>query len=293
LGEAEDEVDGLPRIFGLKRQMEKTIIPSNDTVIQSGDLVAFATVGQHSFRRILQACGHDPPIFPDQPRVLIFGANRLGQEVAQSYIDDGCQVTVVSESLEDANELAGSEFAGTDLIDVIHGDPMDTDLLREIDIDAHDVSIAVLDDDHTNIAVSLQAAEMGVVRTGLVLDDSQLAMVARRIGQSFAVSRRRVTVNKILQQVHSKVEGAFTLLASIKDLVFMSANVEEGHQLIDKTVSDLEADGKYRVAFIQRKGRQGGSSLLRASPEQSLRAGDRLMMFARVEDIEAIEEKLL
>jgi trk system potassium uptake protein TrkA len=294
LQEAEDEIDGLPRIFGMKRKTERSKIPGWGESITSGDLLAFATIGQHSFKRILQAAGHSPPAYPEKPRVLIFGATRLGQQIAASYLKDGSRVTVISDSLEAANELAGSNIGENENLDVMHGDAKDVDLLTEIDIEDHDISIAVLSDDHTNMAVSMQAAEMGVERTGLVLDDSGMATVARRIGQSFAISRRRVAINSILRRVHSRVEGNYHLLTSVPDLVGMSATIGPGHKLLDKEVSVLERGGALcRVAFILRPVRGGKESMLRASGDQVFKEGDRLMLFARVEDIGKVEERLL
>ena len=50
--EAEDRVDGLPRIFGVKVEGEGSKIPTEQTVITENSLLAFATVGKHTYRRI-------------------------------------------------------------------------------------------------------------------------------------------------------------------------------------------------------------------------------------------------
>ena len=290
--EARDNVDGLPRIFGIKEPGKKSHIPDSDSVIVSNSLVAFATIGKHTFRRILLATGHEPPDYPDHPRVMVFGATRLGQQIAKSYLEDGCRVTVISENLEQANELAGSDFANTELLDSIHGDPLDAGLLQELDVDEHHIAISALSDDHANMAVALHATELGVARVGMVLDDSQMAQIARRIGHSFAVSRRRVSINYILRHVHSKVEGNYHLLSTIPDIVGMSAILGPGHQMIGNKVKVLESK-LCRVAFIHRTSQSSGTeSILRASSDQILMEGDRLMLFAKVEDIENVEKRL-
>jgi len=289
--DAEDRVDGLPRIFGVKVSGEGSKIPTESTVITEHSLLAFATVGKHTFRRILEAAGHDPAPYPKSPRVLIFGATRLGRQIARSYLEEGCRVTVISESLEEANALAGSEYGDTDLLDSIHGDPLDSDLLQELDIENHDISIAALKDDQTNIAVSLQAAELGIERTGMVLDDSQMAQVARRIGETYAVSRRRIAINYILRQVHNRVEGNYHLLASVPELVGMSASVGSGNKMIGRQIKKLEGN-ICRVAFVQRSAETGSESMIRATPDLFLKEGDRLMLFAKVKDIENVEDLL-
>ncbi|MBC8437731.1 MAG: NAD-binding protein [Euryarchaeota archaeon] len=291
LQQAEDKVDGLPRVFGLKEPGKKSMIPNSNTVITENSLLAFATVGKHTFSRILMATGHQPPEFPEQPRIMIFGGTRLGQEIAKSYLKDGCRVTVISEKLEGANELAGADFANTELLDSIHGNPLDQELLRELDISEHDIAITALKDDHANMAVAMQATEMGVGRVGMVLDDSQMAQIARRIGHSFAVSRRRVAINYILRQVHSKVEGNYHLFTSIPEIVGMSALISPGHRMIGKRVKELEGKS-CRVAFLHRTTSSGSESIVRATSDLEFKEGDRLMLFARVKDIEKIENRL-
>jgi len=291
ISQAENNVDGLPRIFGVKDSGEKSKIPTQETVITNNSLLAFATIGKHTFTRISKAAGHNPPIYPEKPRVLIFGATRLGRQIARSYLEEGCRVTVISESLEEANELAGSEYGNTELLDSIHGDPLDADLLQEIDIDDHDISIAALRDDQANIAVSLQAAELGIERTGMVLDDSQMAKVARRIGQSYAVSRRRIAINYILRQVHSKVEGNYHLLDSVPELVGMSAKIVPRNKMIGKQVKKLEGS-ICRVAFIERSSDTDSESIIRATPDLLLKEGDRLMLFVKVKQVSEVEKRL-
>jgi len=288
---AEDNVDGLPRIFGVKDSGEKSKIPTQDTIITNNSLLAFATIGKHTFSRISKAAGYNPPKYPESPRVLIFGATRLGRQIARSYLEEGCRVTVISESLEEANALAGSEYGNTELLDSIHGNPLDAGLLQEIDIENHDISVAALKDDQANIAVSLQAAELGIECTGMVLDDSQMAQVARRIGQSYAVSRRRIAINYILRQVHSKVEGNYHLLASVPELVGMSARIGTGNKMIGRQVKKLEGS-ICRVAFIERYSDTGSESIIRATPDLFFKEGDRLMLFVKVKQVKEVEDLL-
>ncbi|HJM87937.1 MAG TPA: hypothetical protein QF433_06945, partial [Candidatus Thalassarchaeaceae archaeon] len=164
-------------------------------------------------------------------------------------------------------------------------------LLQEIDIDDHDISIAALRDDQANIAVSLQAAELGIERTGMVLDDSQMAKVARRIGQSYAVSRRRIAINYILRQVHSKVEGNYHLLDSVPELVGMSAKIVPRNKMIGKQVKKLEGS-ICRVAFIERSSDTDSESIIRATPDLLLKEGDRLMLFVKVKQVSEVEKRL-
>jgi len=175
----------------------------------------------------------------------------------------------------------------------MHGDLQDVDLLNELELGSHDISIAVLEDDHANIAVAMQASELGVQRSGLVLDDSDLALMVKRIGRTYAVSRRRVAIDSILQHVHSRVPGTYHLLASVPDLVGMTAVIAPGSALIGKPVSSLERGGKCRVAFIERKGRGDSKTKLRASSDKVFMEDDRLLLFVLLTGVDQVESDLM
>ena len=290
--EAVDNIDGLPLIFAAKEVGGNAFIPKRETIIKPNMKLAFATMGEHTFRRILTACGHQPPQYKDKPRILIFGATRLGKQIAESYVRDGSRVTVISESLEEANELAAGDYDNFNLIDSIYGNPLDQDLLYELDIQDHDIAIAALADDHRNMAATMQAAELGVARCGMVLDDSQLAQVAHRIGHTTAISRRKTAITYILQHVHKRVPGKYTLLNSMKGIISMSAKIESGSNLVGKQIASLEKKG-CRVAFIDRQSRNGATVSHRGSELQFFKEGDRLVLFTTERQVTQVENKLL
>ena len=81
---------------------------------------------------------------------------------------------VIEPDLDAANELVGSRTGNSKRLDVIHGDPQDGELLRELSINSQDIAIAALADDNLNIAISMRAKDKGVPRTGLILKDRAL-----------------------------------------------------------------------------------------------------------------------
>ena len=78
LGEAEASIDGLPKAFTLCRKGESAIVPTDETRVEVGDRLIFATIGEHTFKRISKAAGHIEPPYPETPRVAIFGATARG-----------------------------------------------------------------------------------------------------------------------------------------------------------------------------------------------------------------------
>ena len=111
LGKAEENIDGLPQAFTLCRKGQSAIVPTHETVVEIGDRLVFATIGEHTFKRISKAAGHVEPPYPEAARVAIFGATPLGKQLASEYLREGCWVTVLDEHLEAANELIGPQKA--------------------------------------------------------------------------------------------------------------------------------------------------------------------------------------
>ena len=245
-----------------------------------------------SFKRISKAAGHVEPPYPEVPRVAIFGATALGKQLAAEYLGEGCWVTVLDEHLEAANELVGSSIGAHKRLDVIHCNLGDLDLLREIELAEHDIAIAALSNDHDNIAIAMRAADIGIQRTGLVLDDSALARVVRRIGLTYAVSQRRVTIDSILMQVHRRVPGHYQLMPSVPEIVAMSASIFKGHSRLGQTIEKIERKGSFRIAFVERENAEGSRIMFRPKSDMTVKVGDRLILFVSANDVSSVEKIL-
>ena len=80
---------GMPLIVGLKRDGEKSLVPDGDFMLMPNDRIAVATTGLSSFNRILNIFGHEATDFPAEPRVAVLGANKIGQRIADDWLQSG------------------------------------------------------------------------------------------------------------------------------------------------------------------------------------------------------------
>ena len=172
--QAADAIDGLPIPVGIVASGGKSSIIDDSTEAESGDLLLFAAIGVHVQTRISAACGFTSEPMVDQPRVIIFGATSVGNDLADHYLKNESYVTVVEPDLNVANDLVGSDLGNHRRLDVIHGEPSDVELLKDIGMSDHDIAISTLDDDNGAIAIAMRAVDEGVNRTGLIVDDSTL-----------------------------------------------------------------------------------------------------------------------
>ena len=291
LRDAGKNIAGLPTIVGLMKEDKTTSVPDAETNLVPGDRLAFATIGVGSFPRIVRLTGNEEEEFPSNPRVLIFGANLLGTRLVSTYLNSGCRVTVIEEDLELANKLAGSEIGNHRLLDIINGEHRDIELLKDIDVESHNLALAALEDDHAGIAAVLLAQDMGVDRTGLILNDAKLVKVVHRMGITFAVARRKVALDAILTKIHSYLPGAYNMLETIPNVVGMSVPVTEGHKFVGNTLDECKIPKGCKVVFIQRTVNNKTMTLSGESNKQLL-ANDRLIVFMPTEKVATFEKSM-
>ena len=282
---------GMPLIVGLKRDGEKSLVPDGDFMLMPNDRIAIATTGLSSFNRILNIFGHEATDFPTEPRVAVIGANRIGQRIADDWLEAGASVTVIERDLQLANMLSGTETGSHPKLEVIHGDHLDRDILTEIGISEHHMAIAALEDDLASIAAALLASDMGVQTTGLLLYDADLVKVTQRMGITFAVDRKRVAVDNMLAQIHTKTVGGYAILSNIPNIIGVSMLVSSESGFAGKRVLEASFPDWMRIAFIQRLNTNGTWESLRPSLDKTLLEGDRLIIFCSPERVVELEKR--
>ena len=282
----------LPSIHAIGRRGSREKLSSGEEIIQEGDNILFVTGSTDSFGEIAKALGIPDTEMPPKPSVAIFGATSFGSSLAQHYLDGGSNVVIIEPDLDAANSLVGSRIGISKRLDVIHGDPQDEDLLRELAIEEHDIAIAALGDDNLNISISMRAMDKGVMRTGLLLNDRALVEAIHRIGLR-PVSKRRVAVTSILKSIHMHVPGSFQRIPSMPSLVSISAEIHPDNDLIGSLFSDVEK--KLGVSFVmveRQEGDDGG--VIAGVPEHDgvIAEGDRVHLFLDIDDLGKVEKSL-
>ncbi|MDP6869698.1 MAG: NAD-binding protein [Candidatus Poseidoniaceae archaeon] len=290
--ESESSVEGgMPTIVGLKRSGTPGKVPTYDDQLLPDDKIAIATAGKASFNRILRIFGHETSDFPSNPYVAIFGGGLVAIRSAKAWLNSGAKVTIIERDLQKANALAGSDIGNLSACEIIHGDHLDKDLLKEIEISSHDIAIAALENDHESIAAALLANDLGVERTGLTLYDADLANVVKRMGITYSVDRRRVAVDSILSKIHSEIPGPYAVLSTISDIVGINLPVTSKLKFEGKTLADVNLPDWSKAAFIQRKNIDNEWETMRPLPNKTILDGDRLTIFLPPDRIDDIEKK--
>ena len=283
---------GIPSIYALRVEGEKGRLTTGSEIIQEGQILVFVSRSTDQFPQITRAVGRKDDEFPSNAQIAIFGASQFGSKLADHYLSRGFNVVVIEPDLDAANELVGSAVGNSKRLDVIHGDPQDEELLRELGIDHHDIAVAALDDDNMNIAISMRAKDKGVPRTGLLLKDRALVEAVHRIGLTRPVSRRLVTVTSILKSIHMNVPGTYQVIPPIPAIISISGEVNTEHAFAGKSVKDVENSLGARVVMVERLDESDSTNVLNPHTVDSIEVGDRIYLFLARDDLKKVEKAL-
>tara|TARA_B100000131_G_scaffold323183_1_gene380338 strand:- start:4608 stop:6032 length:1425 start_codon:yes stop_codon:yes gene_type:complete len=286
-----EEVAGFPRIIASCQKGEEGSIVSGGEIIQHGDMLVFVTNSTRFFGEIARLVGDNDSEMPDRPSVAIFGATNFGSSLASYYLERGSNVTIIEPDLDAANSIVGSSIGVNKRLDVIHGDPQDEDLLRELAVEEQDIAIATLSDDNLNISISMRAFDKGVSRTGLILKDRALVEAIQRIGLR-PVSKRRVAVKSILKAIHMHVPGSYEPIPRMPSLVSISAEINSGSRLLGKDLSEVEDIIGASLVMLERPNQEGEKSSVPFGEIGSLNDGDRIYLILEIDDIGKVEKSL-
>lgn len=118
---------------------------------------------------------------------------------------------------------------------VIHGDATRRSVLEEERVGAADAFVALTGEDEVNLMSSLQAKELGVHQTIVVMNRVDYAPLVERVGISHAVSPRILTGNRVLTLAGGLAINSVAMLQDGKaEVVEMTA--QEGSAIVGKAL---------------------------------------------------------
>jgi trk system potassium uptake protein TrkA len=291
--QAKDDItDFIPPIYAIKSKGEKEVLSNGSEIIREGDILVFVTNSTDKFGLITRALGETDTELPKCPTIAIFGATHFGSKIAKHYLASGSNVVIIEPDLDTANEIVGSEIGVNKRLDVIHGDPQDEELLRELAIDEHDIAIATLDDDNLNISISMRAKDKGVPRTGLLLKDRALVEAVKRIGLTRPVSSRQVAISAILKSIHKNYPGSYQNIPSLPSIVSLSTKIHSNHILLESSIKGIESDLDVRVVMINRIDEEGNREVRYPVSIKSIKNNDRVYLLTQKDNLRKVEKAL-
>lgn len=256
---------------------DQVVVPRGDAHIKEGDTIFLVTLPEN-VREVLARFGK--PYEPTR-RVMVFGGSRTGEILAGRLTQKGIQVRMIEKDRERCEQLA--EVLDQRVM-VLHGEGTDQKFLLEEGIRDMDMSIAASEDDEDNVLTALLAKRLGSRRVVALVNTTAYIPLASTIGVDIVLSPMLSSVSAILQFVRQgKILSVSTLRQELVEaLEFIAMETSE---IVDKPLRKLAMPRGSLVGSIVR-----GDQIIIPDGDTVIRAGDRVILFARPEAIPKIEK---
>lgn len=214
-------------------------------------------------------------------RVLIMGGGSIGLtlalEIEKKLRDFSAKIV---EKNPQRAEFVARQLKSTE---VLCGDVLDVDLLKEANIQDAETIISVTQDDKVNILASLLAKKEGGMRTMTLLNNMDYSSLVLSMGVDAVISPHSITVSSILQYVR---QGQLRSVHSVRggDVEVIEAEAQESSNVIGLTIEDINIKERILVAGLRR-----GTQTYILPPKTTIRVGDRLILVVSKDSIVKVE----
>jgi len=177
-------------------------------------------------------------------KVIVMGCGRIGSLVSMMLSDHGHDVTVIDHDQNAAGRLS-QKFKGR----LVQGLGFDRDVLTEAGIEQADAFVSASSSDNANIVAARIARNVfHVPRVVARLYDPRRAEIYQRLGLT-TISSTNYAAEQVVQVLtHTDLDVWGTFGRGEVSLV----RLETPHQLIDRTVGQLNVPGEVLVISITR-----------------------------------------
>jgi len=253
-----------------------TIIPDGDTVVEVGDH-AYLVGRRTAMPSILKLLGVQ--IEPVK-NVMIVGAGPISRHLASHLAEHKVQVKLLEVKKAKATRVAET----LNKVMVLYGDGTDVDLLKSERVEEMDAFIAASNDEETNIMSCLLAKHLGTRKTIALVRRPNYVPIVPVVGIDAAVSVRLNTAAAIMKYCR---RGEIDSFAQLKDneaeLLELVAHADTS--IVRKPLSDTSFPSGAVVGSIIR-----GQDVLIPRGDTRVEAGDRVVVFALPQTVEAVEK---
>jgi trk system potassium uptake protein len=188
---------------------------------------------------------------------------------------EGAEVVLVERDLAQAEKLA----AEMPRVRVVLGDITDIDMLREASVTTMDVVVATTGEDTANVLACAFAAAEGSSFTIAVIHRLALLPLVSQFGIGATLSPRTASANAVLRELRGTSGTVTTFLES--DVEANEFDVRPGSPADGVMISELGVPIGILLGAVVRP----DGSVEIAGGRTALRAGDKVVVFAKANDL--------
>ncbi len=247
----------------------KLIVPTGDTFLQAGDTVIL--IGEiEKISDFLKKFSWEKM---DNQRIVILGGGRIALSLARRLNPNDFRLTIIEKDILRCESLSCELPSAT----VLQGDGTKLDLLIEEHVDTADFFIPTTDYDEINIMSALQAKNLGVKKTLVLIHRPDFVHLIEDLGIDRAVSPRAIVAREVLTMLK---KGRERLLA---DMGAGEAEILELHfdnrALTGSELKDIPLSKNTLILLIKRAGK-----IIVPSGDTELKQNDILLIICKLTD---------
>ncbi len=261
-------------IAAIKRNNE-TIIPNGNDVILHDDIVYFITTPPF-IQDVRDLCGKKKKIIK---KALIMGGSPIAQRFAELYCDE-FHLKIIDIDREKCEEMATM----LPKCEIVCGDALDIEVLRENNIYQYDAFLALTDSSETNILSCLTAKEFGVPKTIADVENLQFLSQAENLNIGTTINKKLFASSRIFKILLDSDENNSKFLA-LADAEVAEINVRQNAKITKSPVKDLKLPFGMTLAALVR-----GNEIQLIGGNTHIEAGDFVVVFCLTGTIHKIEK---
>lgn len=257
---------------------DKTIIPNAEDEMQVGDEVYFVTSTEH-MKRAMATFGYDEP---ETRRAIIVGGGKIGLRLAQNILDKMPDMDIRVIEGDPARAQALSEALPQ--VTVIQGDGLNKSILQEADLSSTEAVVAVMNNDESNILVSMLAKQQGCERAITLVNNHSFTPLVSSLGVDAVVNPRAITVSTILQHIRrGRIRAAHSLRDGFAEILEVEAL--DTSAIVNTPIRELKRPKDMIFGLIVRNGK-----ILLPKPDSVIKPDDRVIIMAAHDQVKKVEQ---
>ncbi len=261
-------------VAAIKRNNE-TIIPNGNDEIRRDDIVYFITTPPF-IQEVREICGKKKRIIK---KALIVGGSRIAQRFAKLYNEE-FHIKIIDNDRENCENMA------TILpnCEIVYGDALDIEVLRENNIYQYDAFLALTDSSETNILSCLTAKEFGVPKTIADVENLQFLSQAENLNIGTTINKKLFASSHIFKILLDADESNSKFLA-LADAEVAEIYVKHNAKITKSPVKDLKLPFGMTLAALVRE-----NEIQLINGNTHIQEGDFVVVFCLSGTIHKIEK---
>lgn len=259
-------------IVGITR--DRTLfIPTGATLVEIGDKVIFMGTGPALDALAARFFQNVNTI----KSVAVIGGGSVGFMLAQKLEQTRIRVKLIEQDRGRCTFLADNLKQSL----ILHGDGTDLELLESEAIGDSDVTVCITNNDEKNLLCSLLVKQLGCKRIITRVGNVRNSSLFERVGIDVVVSPRDSALKELLNRLQAKDINILALVEGGQGEVLRLTLPENFAEVL---VRDFKLPARAVIGLVKR-----GRHVIVPHGEDSLLAGDQLIIFTMAKDAETIK----